>query len=97
MNFYSFKDEIAEEFGLTKELSRKIISYIQKRMDQNIILGEEISFWLIGTLKLKVRQPFKFQNLQTRKIELSKKSYYLKLNVKESMKKRLKEKIVHGS
>jgi len=97
MNFYSFKDEIAEEFGLTKELSRKIISYIQKRMYQKIIFGEEISFWLIGTLKLKVRQPFKFQNLQTRKIELSKKSYYLKLNVKESMKKRLKEKIVHGS
>lgn len=95
MNFTDFTDDVANEFGLTKDLSRKIITFLIKRLRKKLIFGNEVSFRLIGAFKLRVRKPKPYLNLQTNVMEMSKKSYYLDFIPTVKMKDRLKEKTVH--
>jgi len=95
MNFYDLKDEVAEEFGITKDLSRKIMSFLLKRMQYHLFFGTEISFRLIGTFRLLKRDPKPFKHLKTGKMEMSKKSYYLKFKVSKRMAEKLKGKTVY--
>lgn len=95
MNFTDFTDDLANEFGLTKDLSRKILTYCIKRLRERLLFGEEVSLRLIGTFKLRVRKPKKFLNLQTNKMELSNKSYYLDFKTTELMNNELKKKTVY--
>jgi len=95
MNFTDFNKELSKEFGFTEKHSRKIITFLIKRLRHKLIFGTEVSFRLIGTFRLKVRQPKKYLNFQTAKMDRSKKSYYLQFIPTLKMKNRLKEKTVH--
>lgn len=95
MNFSNYKDDLAEEFGITKDMARRMISFLLKRMEHDLFFGIEITFRLIGTLKLRKRMPKRYQNLQTGAIEWSKKSYYLSFKATERMANKLKSKTIH--
>ena len=95
MNFTDFKDELAEEFGITKDLSRKILSFLLKRLEHQLFFGVEVTFRLIGTLKLRKRLPKRYTNLHTGVLQWSKKSYYLSFRATERMANKLKEKTIY--
>jgi len=94
MNFYDLKDEVAEEFGITKDLARKIMSFILKRMEHHLFFGTEISLRLIGTFRLVKKDPKPFKNLQTNKMEMTSKSYFLRFRASPRMRDKLKTKTV---
>ena len=95
MNFTHFKHDLVHEFGLSSEISAKIVSYILKKIRKKLLFGEEISFWKVGTLKLIIRKPRAYKHLKTGKMAINKKSYYLKFETTPSMKVDLKNKKVY--
>jgi nucleoid DNA-binding protein len=95
MNFTDLTEEVAEEFGLTKDLSRKIITFLVKKLREKLVFGMNVSFRHIGSFKLRVRHPKMFMNLQTGQKQMSKKCYYLDFKATPNMEGRLKEKTVY--
>ena len=95
MNFNDLKHDVAKEFGLNQRLSRRIVSYLLVRMRERLLFGEEINMHTIGCLKIKVRQPKKYINLQTGLETISKKAYVLKLEPSPKMAQELKNKTVY--
>lgn len=95
MNFTDLTDDLSIEFGLTKQLSRKIITFLIKKLREKIVFGIEVSFRNIGTFRLKIRQPKPFLHLKTGNTEMSKKSFYLNFRPTLLMKEKLKTKTVH--
>lgn len=95
MNFTDLDKEISQEFGITKTEARKILCFIQNKLREKIVYGLEISFRGLGVFLLRVRQPKKYLNLQTNKMSISNKSYFLDFKVSRKLKERLKKKPVY--
>ena len=96
MNFTEFHKDLSKEFNLPADTSKKIVSFLQKRMKHKILFGTEITLREIGTLILLVRQPKLFLNFKTDKMQMSELKYVLGIRVTRGMKKILKNKTVYG-
>ena len=96
MNFTEFHKDLSKEFGFPSRLSKKIMSFLLKRLKHKLLFGTEVTLWGIGTFVLAVRQPKKFLNLQTGEIQMSRLIFVLKLRVTKSLKEALAKKTVYG-
>jgi len=95
MNFTDFTKDLSEEFGFSERQSRKIITFLTKRLKNKLVFGCEVSLREIGIFKLRIRKPRPFLHLKTGKTEMSKKSFYLSFRPSKKMADQLKDKTVY--
>ena len=96
MNFTEFHKDLSKEFGFSSATSRKIISFLLQRLRYKLLFGTEVTLWGVGTFILKIRHPKKFLNLQTGKVQTSKRTFALALRVTRRFNEDLKKKTVYG-
>lgn len=96
MNFTEFHKDLSKEFGISTRQSKKIVSFLLKRLRHKLMFGTEVTLREIGTFKLKVRHPKPFLNLKTNKMEMSNRIFLLKFRVTRKMADDLKKKTVYG-
>ena len=97
MNFTDFYKELAEKHeGIDQKQAKKILYFLQKKMEKKLKFGTEISFRNIGVLILRVREPKKYLDFQTKKMMLSNRKYSLGLRVSRNMTNYLRKKTVYG-
>lgn len=92
MNFTDFNKDLSEEFDLTQQESKKILSFLQKRIKDRLIFGVDISIREVGTFTRAIRKPKPYLNLQTNKMQVAPRRYFLKFVVKKTMADKLKKK-----
>ena len=95
MNFTDFKKDLATEFGFSERQSKKILTFLTKKIRNKLLFGQQISLRNKGTFKLGIRQPRKYLHFKKNIMMMSKKSYYLDFKVTEKMSNELKEKTVY--
>lgn len=96
MNFSDFHKDLSDEFGFSTRQSKKILSFLLKRLRQKLLFGTEVNLRNIGSFRLKVSHPKPFLNMQTGKMEKSNRIFVLKLQVTRRMAEALKKKTVYG-
>lgn len=94
MNFTSLSKELSKEFNIPQKETAKMLGFLLKRMRFHIMFGQEIFFHNIGTMIIRKRMPKRYLNLQTNKICVTKKKYFLSLRVSKVLAKDLAEKTV---
>ena len=80
MNFTEFHKDLSKEFGYSSRTSKKIVSFLMKRLRHKLMFGTEVTLREIGTFVLKVRHPKPFLNLKTGKMGMSKSGKNLNRN-----------------
>jgi len=95
MNFTTLSDDLAKEFKMPKKQALKMTTFLMNRMRAKLIFGQHISLYKIGTLVLKIRKSKPFPSVKTGKMEISKKKYYLALNVSKGLTTELRKKTVY--
>lgn len=95
MNFTTLSDDLSKEFNMSKRQALKMTTFLMSRMREKLIFGQHVNLYRVGTLVLKVRKSKPFPSVKTKKMEISKKKYYLALNVSPGLKTELKKKTVY--
>lgn len=96
MNFTEFYKDLSEEFGIPHDTSKRMVSFLQKKMRKKLLFGTEVTLRNIGTFVLKVSHPKPFLNLQTAKMQISERCFKLNFRVTRRMDEDLKKKTVFG-
>jgi len=95
MNFTTLSDDLAKEFKMPKRTALKMITFLMKRMREKLIFGQHIKLHQIGTIKLRVRKSKPYPDIAKNKMQISKKKYYLFLEVTQGLKDDLTKKTVY--
>lgn len=95
MNFKDLKKEIASDTGLTEKQVYDVLNSAEKLIYKKLVFGQEVYFYQIGKLQLKVSKARTVFNVSKREHVNVPARYRVSFNVSKKLRDRIASKTVH--
>lgn len=96
MNFTDFANDLKQEFDIPEYKGKKILAFLNKKMEEKLFFGTEMTFRNIGTITIKIREPKKYLHFKSKTMRLIPRRFVLQFRMTRIFKERLKAKTVYG-
>ena len=93
MNQKQFVDALSEKFNLTPAQTERILKITLEQFSEVLLKKERIFFQSFGTFTPVLRQPKKFRNISTGKIETAPAHYDINFKPSSSLSKKLNKQL----